>query len=430
MRTLKLCYRQAVVLLLLGGAALVFALHVGVTGARTPTLGYVAYYTSAWLVVHDGNVDRLYDGRWFIDQTPRAGIDEPRDIFNVNPPPAALLALPLVPFSPADGKVILLLLNLFFLGATVYLVRSAMAVAFPQAVASPVWLPAVAGLALVYTPIAENAHLGQAYGLLLVLVALAFHGYVGGRDRWLGGALGLLLVLKTAGVVLWVIPAMDRRWRALASGALVAGLVAVCSLPLLGARLWWEYPQWLPSLFNKFWTGQTSYQTLASIAHHLTTQHPRYSPAPPFDVPGLAAPLAAIAQAVCLTAAVAVLWPCAREMLPAPLHAQRFATLLALAAPLQPLGEEHHYALMFPSIVVALAAAPRPFAAHPWRVMLTVIGVLLLLAPLEYESERLLNGWWGLLAYPRVYGALLLAGMLAAGVARPLREWVPALRSA
>jgi hypothetical protein len=53
------------------------------------------------------------------------------------------------------------------------------------------------------------------------------------------------------------------------------------------------------------------------------------------------------------------------------------------------------------------------------RGLLLASGVLLVGAPLPYQSPALSAGAWALLAYPKLYGALLLWAVASFSLARP-----------
>jgi len=415
-----------VVWALVGLAALIFVAQGTLADAHRPTLGYTAYYTASWIVVHRDAVSRMYDSRWFIDQVPRAGIDHPRDIFNINPPGAALIVVPLVWMGPSGAKTVWTILNLGFLATAMLLIRRALPRAFPRATDNGAWFPALCGLALLATPVQDNVRLGQAYGLMLLLVVVGLGGFIDDDDRRVGLALGLMAFLKTAALLLWVAPLLERRARAIIWGIATIGAAIVVTLPLLGPRLWWEYPHWLPSLFNQSWTGVTAYQTIPSLAHHLTEPVATINPHPIMNLPWLAEPLAGALVAGWLIAAMFCLWPLARDLAPGQLRALRYCGLLALSVPLQPVGEEHHYIMLVPAIAVALLAAVETPAGPGRRAALiacATLGTLLIVAPIPFKDDRLRDSWWSLLAYPRLYGGLLVCtSILLAAVAEP-KDW-------
>jgi hypothetical protein len=181
----------------------------------------------------------------------------------------------------------------------------------------------------------------------------------------------------------------------------------------------------LPSLHDQRWTGVVAYQTLPSFAHHLTSRDEGFNPHPPIDAPWLAEPLSTALVVVPLLGTLFALWPFARELPEEMLRAVRFGALLALSVPLQPLGEDHHYTLLVPSIAIALLASATIPAGTRRALTLaaTGVGTFLIVAPLPYESSALVNGWRSLLAYPRVYGALLVASALIAYSVRRPADW-------
>jgi hypothetical protein len=88
---------------------------------------------------------------------------------------------------------------------------------------------------------------------------------------------------------------------------------------------------------------------------------------------------------------------------------------MCLVVPLQPAGEEYHYTLLLPVLLVLLAILRRPLA------LTAVLGAALLFALPAYFVDTAAFGGWprALLAYPRMYGALLLWGIaLMSGFSR------------
>src|ERR1035437_3228764 len=86
------------------GASLLFAVLVACPAATQLTNGFSAYDTSARLVVEGANPAHFYDDEWFRLQTIRLGFGAAQDIYNVNPPAAALLMVPLAELSPPSGE--------------------------------------------------------------------------------------------------------------------------------------------------------------------------------------------------------------------------------------------------------------------------------------------------------------------------------------
>jgi len=78
-----------------------------------------------------------------------------------------------------------------------------------------------------------------------------------------------------------------------------------------------------------------------------------------------------------------------------------FCEGLILSVILVPAAEQYHYVLLFPAF---LLAAHSPTVPRP----LLYVAAILIALPLSYTDKALSAGWWALLAYPRLYGAIFL----------------------
>jgi hypothetical protein len=394
--------------------------------------GFAAYYTAARLVREGVDMDPFYENRWFQDRTIEQGFVDTPDIFFPNPPPMALLLLPLSGLSARDADVIWTLANVAMLVAAMAVVidtlRRAGLVVDRR---SPV-LWAFVALVAIYKPVWQAIYYGQAYILLLLWLSLAMRAYVLGQDRRLGLWLGLMFVTKTAGSLLWTLLVFGRRFRAFAWGIGTIVVTAVGASPLLGWSVWWRYVERLPGLVNQPWTGVTAYQTLASFVHHNLRVEPRSNAEPLADLPGIVAPLATGLSLTLFVMAVAAGWLLPRALTTGQLRLARFGLLSGLMIPLQPLGEEYHYTLTLPAVftLLALALQAEPGARRELMLLLAVVGTLLIAAPLHHTDPRLSPGLRALLAYPKLYGGLLLAGSMAVYIIVAPGCWRERLRQA
>ena len=201
---------------------LLFIWWVALPAATRPTHGFSAYYTAARLVLEGQDPARFYDDDWFREQTVRLGFAGAEDIYNVNPPTAALLLLPLAGLTPQVARAIWTGLNLLCLGlALAGLLRLTCgdALASVGVLGGARDLPpagrtarrrrvgqdalTAGGLALLvlFQPAREEVRLGQAYALLLLGEVALLWAYLARRERTAGLLLGLLLGVKTAGLL-------------------------------------------------------------------------------------------------------------------------------------------------------------------------------------------------------------------------------------
>lgn len=356
--------------------------------------GFGAYYTASRLL-HDGApVSRFYDDDWFgarvQDEAP--GV---RDIFFVNPPTAALLLLPLARLSYEHARMIWTALNLVMLiVAAGWMAREAR---LGRALA-----PAFLCLVFVNQPVWANFNQGQAYVFLLLVLVAAWWGYRRHRPAALGVALGVALVLKTAGVLLVPMLLVQRRWRAVAWTAGTAAAIVLVSLPWMGIASWHAYLERLLALSSTPSLAVTAYQTLPGLFRHLTTPDAIWNPGPLIAAPGLGRALGLLAFIVPAGAAIyaAIATRCADLA---------FAAALIATLVVSPLSLDYHYPMLLLPTAILLTWVAREGDRRSWAVL--AIAIILIALDLPYRSDALRDGLWAVLAYPKLLGAILLCGL-------------------
>lgn len=392
--------------------------------AQHPSHGFAAYYTASRLALTEGLDARVYDDVWFRAQTEAASGGAASDIFNANPPTMALLALPVAGLPLGAARWIwtgfnaaLLFGALYLLGRALHLGRSA----------------ALFGLALALfgAPTLAQFRFGQAYVVVLCLYIFVWLGLRSRRD-WLAGiGLALAMALKLAGAPLWLFALVLGRRRALAWAGGIVFAVVVISLPVVSADAWRAFfLSALPAATRSSALTSTAYQSLPGFWAHLLRADLTFNPAPLVDWP----PGAALFTALDVTLMIGVSLYFARKL---PLD-EAFAVVAVASVITAPFVEQHQYVVLMLPVFIALAQSsyvipgehssrripltsngmeiPRRFAPRS-EVVLTVFLVLALAfiaLPLPFQSSQLAAGWLALLAYPRLYGALLLWAVLIA----------------
>jgi hypothetical protein len=376
--------------------------------ARYRALTFASYYTAASILVYaPQDLSRVYDNTWFDAQIPQAGFAGIHDVFDVQPPTMSLVALPVVWLAPLSARLVWTLLSLLWLLGGLALLGRALG------------LPALWGLwvlpiSLLYSPTRENMRAGQAYLLLFFLLCLACWALARAETSWrsagiAGLALGLMLILKTAGAWLWPLLLLAGRWRALVCAALLAGGIALVSLPWIGPASWLAYAERLPELAAAPRRFVTAYQTTTSLFGHLLAYNPQWNPAPVADLPLLARGLTLVVLLV--TLAISASW-CRLNDARREVRVLTLAIFIALIVVSAPFAEGYHYVLVLPALLIAVWWAwqsAAQYGSRPWMIWgMLALAALLLGLPLPYRSPELSAGWIALLAYPRVYGAYLL----------------------
>ena len=159
-----------------------------------------------------------------------------------------------------------------------------------------------------------------------------------------------------------------------------------------------------------------AYQDLPGLVWHLLRPDPRWNPAPALAALRLAAALA-IALPLTLMAATFLLTrradPRCRRT-----DALALAAWMTLTIILSPVSEDYHYTLLLVPIVILLAYWRDAGPGRPALIALA-LGVALIGAPLPYKDPALSVGARALLAYPKLYGALVLWAVALFALRRP-----------
>jgi hypothetical protein len=212
---------------------------------------------------------------------------------------------------------------------------------------------------------------------------------------WLAGLwLGLVLALKGSGIPLLVLLLFRGRWQVVIGALLTSTALALFSLPLIGIAAWRNY---LFDVVPKFLADPviavTAYQTIPGFTEHMFAYDVIWNPSPFVNWP-VFAKISSLFTGLMLVGTAAM-------------HSRRaelewtFCVGLLLSVILIPAAEQYHYVLLFPAFLLAVHNPMIP------KVPL-YISVVLVTLPLDYMTESLTLGWWALMAYPRLYGAIIL----------------------
>jgi hypothetical protein len=398
------------------GALALFTVRVVVPAASSPdTVGFVAYYTEARVLLESPrDLPRVYDQAWLQARIDRWFGRHVPDLIQAMPPTMSLMLLPVAWLPPSGARVAWVLISVGLWIAGLAALANGLGLR-PVAGVPPV--VGLAGLTSAYAPLADNLRQGQGYALLFFFLCLLVRGLLRPGQRLATGVpLGLMLVVKSAGLWLVAELAAARRWRVLLGAAAGALAVALAASPAVGPAGWRRFLDGFGWLAANRASHVTAYQTLTSFWGHLLAPDPVWNPGAVADLPRLARVLT-LATTVALLVASARLqrWP-ERDT---DALALTVGMLVSLVVSVAPLAEGHQYLLVLPALVIAWWwVARRRLPPRAWLPLAACTG--LLCVPFRfYGSPRLANGWLALLAYPRLYGALGLWAWLARAGASP-----------
>jgi hypothetical protein len=364
--------------------------------AGIPSPGFVTYYTASRLLLDGEPAARFHDRDWF---SVRVRAHEPTvyDFFGPNPPPAAFLALPVAWLDYRTARTAWIAASLIcFAALALYLARAAHL--------GPVALPAFMALALAFPPMLANLWNGQVYSLVLGMFILFWRAYRTWRDGVAGGTIALLGALKATGA--WLIPLIvaQRRWRTLSWLVGIGAGIVLLFLPLSGVDAWRSFVAELVAVPREFGLSVTAYQTVYGFFHHLFDHDVRFNAHPLADAPALADALSAVALAALVGASM--ITAARTHRLDDSGTDLVFAAFTLLGLVATPVSDAHHYTIALLPIAILLGeVAARPSVA---RAAMLTTGIVAIAAPLPYTSPHFTAGARAFLAYPVLYGALLL----------------------
>ena len=199
-------YKVKILWLIVFILACYFVFYV-IQHASRPSQGFASYYTSSRLLLEGENVSDFYNDNWFGSRV-NEYVPGVYEIYNVNMPATAFLFLPLAFFDYSSARIFWSIFNLLILFITlVYLIKKRQF--------KGIWTPLIIISFLCFQPLYVNFAYGQVYILIFCLLVFTWFAYKSGSDELLGFLLGLVFILKTAGIFLILLLLLKKKWRSL-----------------------------------------------------------------------------------------------------------------------------------------------------------------------------------------------------------------------
>lgn len=376
--------------------------------ARLPSLlaaqpgEFVSYYTAGYGYAHGYPVEEFYQPEFFQHLMDKAAPGQ-RDQFYPNPPVLAVLAAPLASLPFATMRLIW---NIFNVGVCVLLASLLLHEAgLKQAYA---WI--FIATALAFQPMRANVSHGQLYGILSVGVFFAWKAARRMQWRRFSLALASLIGFKLFGM--WLV------LMGLRSGAKRAwAYLGICLLALMGLSLLALPPSvWMSFASNSISRTVTSgtlyvtpVQSLNSLFHRLFTLDPQWNPHPLLPLPGVGSVLSVTTTLLLTGIAAWLAFRTSRSSDGADARTKidlAFAALCILCVVASPFAQDYTYiVLLIPS---AICIRQLQLHSSTSGLVIVLIGLALIGTPYPFRSPLIANGALVLLAYAKVYGAVLL----------------------
>jgi hypothetical protein len=379
---------------LLAAVIALFLVRTVIPASGMISSGYLACYVGGQMVKNREPGDHLYDEKLFLGRSEQVSGGQARDVYSPDPPPLAIVCLPLAYLTLLDARHVWIWLNVLFLGLSIALIATQFS--RPPQLLTITLLTALFTLA---APTRDQFFLGQLYALLLLLHVIGWRAYIGRRDALAGTALGLAMVLKVSGWPIGLLMIAQRRWAAVGWAVIAALGISIITLPWVGIDAWRaEILSGIPKVLGSPAATLTAYQDTAGFWQHWFRFDAQLNPNPIIDAPWLA---------TILTLATTVIACIALVMRKRPTYAS-FAAAVALVELLSPAAEQYHYTVL----LLPLAILWRDAWLERSRFALSAAAVATFLIgwPIHYKSSH--PAWAFLLSYPRLLGGWILFAAL------------------
>ena len=363
--------------------------------ASRPSQGFASYYTASRLLLEGENVSDFYNDNWFSSRV-NEYVPGVYEIYNVNMPTTAFLFLPLAFFDHGSARIFWSIFNLIVLLITlVYLINK---LKFKS-----IWTPLIIISFLCFQPLYANFAYGQVYMLIFCLLAFDWFAYKSGSDELLGFLLGLVFILKTAGIFLILLLLLKKKWRSLIWVLSTVVLLVIACLPRAGIDAWYSYFERLINYSSHPSLSVTAYQTIHSFFHHFTSYDKKWDPEPLFNFPILGNILSVFLSLIILIfTSIKTIKFNKRDF--------TFGAFIVAGIVISPASLDYHYVLILIPVVIIMTWLKQNPSKIFW--VMFIILYLLIALFLPYISPKVTGGLWAVFAYPKLYGAIGILGLL------------------
>lgn len=343
-------------------------------------------------------MSRAYDTTYYFGKMQEYVFGSVKDLSNL--PTGSFIMLPLCWLEPVTAKVIWNILGIIFLSLSVLLLFRT----FDISAGSNTGLVLIL-LTLLFYPFYYNIAYGQAYSLLLLLASISVYGFKKNNTLLIALPLAIIIILKGYGFYPLAALLLVKKPKAFMYGAGITAIIFLLTLPLFGLPAWEMY-------YSKFYTAvaygeyssNTAYQTLGSLLGHL------FSYNSPSNINAVASVPKQYIYYLVQLLGLPVLVIISRKFKQQD-YLIFFVMSFALNVIFSPAAEDYHSLFYLPLILLAgsVLISNNKFKSPAFYIF--VFSALLLMLPLPFRQLQDSAFPLYILAYPRLYGAVILLYM-------------------
>jgi len=357
------------------------------SGAAKVTHGFASYYTFSRIMAEGKDLGTAYDTAYFNSSIRNYGIENVRDLPN-NLPTNSLMLAPISVLPPVTAKVMWTALNvIFFIASIVLLLRI-----FEIKPGSDVSL-LLCAVSFLFLPVYHGFILGQAYVFLLLLFTLSMYGIKNNNIWLISIPLALMITIKGYGLFPLLAFIVLRKWKAVFYVFLISTGIILITLPFTGVNAWNVYlNEILLKMSGNEYASNTAYQTVFGFIKHIF-----------FENPLLLATVITFFAALTFIAVIVKKKPKDENGI-----LLFYCAAISLNVIFAPLAEDYHYALLLPLVCGTGIILFNDFKAVKFESIIFVLSLILISIPFNYKGLNDASFPLILLAYPRLYGGIIL----------------------
>lgn len=371
------------------------------TWLKSPVLthGFASYFTSARMLADGSDMTRAYDTTYYFAKMHEYGFGNVKDLSNL--PTGSFITLPLSGFEPVTAKIIWNVLGLIFLVTSILLLFRT----FDIPLYSNQGLLLIL-ITLLYYPFYYNIAFGQAYALLLVLASVSVYGFKKDNIWLIAIPIALIIILKGYGFYPLAALLLMRKPKSFLYALGLTAAIFVLTLPLFGLSAWQMY-------YAKFYSvvaygehsSNVAYQTLGSLLGHLFSYNSTVNTNAIFTIPKI------YVYYITQIAGLIVLFILSRKFSKEN-YLIFFVMSFALNVIISPAAEDYHSLFYLPLIILCGNILIKDKDFRSPKIYVFAIAVLLLMLPLPFRLMQDSAFPLYVLAYPRLYGAIIVSVMV------------------
>jgi hypothetical protein len=373
------------------------------------TYGFAAYYTFSKILYEGEDLSRGYEADFFNQKINEYGFKNIYDLYNIIPT-NAFVYLPFVWLNPESAKISWGFFSLVLLLAASFILLKAFNVKF-KGNAGLIFLITI----FLWHPVYENIALGQMYIFLFFLFSLSLYGLSKNKNLLNLSPVILSILFKGYGVFYFLWLLITKRFKVFIISSLLLIALIIITLPVIHFSVWKTFIDVTSSTLGRFnEDSNVVYQTINGFIRHLFVYHKELNPNSIFKISSDIVFVMVII--INLTVVGLLLLKSGKIQNNNEFSLLSLSAIIASSVTTAPMAEEYTYVLFIP-LMVALGCIlfrvrpENPIGQITVPKILYVFAVLEIMMPIHYKHMQDYSFPAYLIAYPKLYGGLILLSL-------------------